>query len=89
MKLNRKWAWEHSWLAFTVIGVALVPTLIAVLTVPDLWSIYGQTAPGTLVWMAVFGIGWGVSLVFFGLSIPLVGIAIAFTISLSTSAASG
>lgn len=89
MKLNRKWAWEHSWFAFSILGVALVPTLIAFLTVPDLWSIYRQTAPDTLVWMALFGVGWGVSLVFFGLSIPLVGIAIAFTISLSTSAASG
>ena len=89
MKLNRKWAWEHSWLAFSVLGVALVPTLIAILTVPDLWPIYRQTARGTLLWMAFFGVGWGVSLVFFGLAIPLVGIAIAFTISLSTSAASG
>ncbi len=89
MKLNRKWAWEHSWLAFSVLGVAVVPTLIAVLTVPDLWSIYNQASPSTLVWMALFGFGWGVSLVFFGLSIPLVGIAIAFTITLSTSAASG
>jgi L-rhamnose-H+ transport protein len=89
MKLNRRWAWEHSWLAFSVLGVAVVPTLIAVFTVPGLWSIYSQTAPSTLVWMALFGVGWGISLVFFGLAIPLVGIAIAFTITLSTSAASG
>jgi L-rhamnose-H+ transport protein len=89
MKLNRKWAWEHSWLAFSVLGVAVVPTVITVLTIPGLWSIYRQTAPSTLIWMALFGVGWGISLVFFGLAIPLVGIAIAFTITLSTSAASG
>ena len=89
MKLNRKWAWEHSWLAFSVLGVVVVPTLIAVLTVPDLFQIYRQVSTGTLLAMALFGAGWGVSLVFFGLAIPLVGVAIVFTISLSISAASG
>ncbi|MBV9038827.1 MAG: hypothetical protein JO182_30360 [Acidobacteriaceae bacterium] len=89
MKLNRKWQWEHSWLAFSILGVAVVPTVIAVLTVPGLWSIYREASAGTLLQMALFGAGWGISLVFFGLSLPLVGVAIAFTISLSTSAASG
>jgi L-rhamnose-H+ transport protein len=89
MKANRRWQWEHSWLAFSVLGVAVVPTIIATLALPGLWSIYGETSPSTLLAMALFGAGWGVSLVFFGLAIPLVGIAIVFTISLSTSAASG
>ena len=26
MKLNQKWEWEHSWFAFSVLGVAVVPT---------------------------------------------------------------
>jgi L-rhamnose-H+ transport protein len=89
MKLNRNWAWEHSWLSFSILGVAVVPTLITTLAVPGLWTIYRQTPVGTLLAMALFGAGWGVSLVFFGLAIPLVGIAIVFTICLSTSAAAG
>jgi L-rhamnose-H+ transport protein len=89
MKLNRKWSWEHSWLAFSVLGVVVVPTIIALLTLPGLASIYRHAPIGTLLAMALFGAGWGVSLVFFGLAIPLVGVAIVFTITLSTSAASG
>jgi L-rhamnose-H+ transport protein len=89
MKLNRRWKWEHSWLAFSVLGVAVVPTIIGIITVPGLWSIYREASLSTLLLMGLFGAGWGVSLVFFGLSLPLVGVAIAFTISLSTSAASG
>src|SRR3954470_4508441 len=89
MKLNRRWNWEHSWLAFSVLGVAVVPTIIATITVPGLWSIYREASFTTLLLMGLFGAGWGVSLVFFGLSLPLVGVAIAFTITLSTSAASG
>lgn len=89
MKLNRKWQWEHSWLAFTVLGVAVVPTIIAVSTVPGLWSIYRNAPAKTLVAMALFGAGWGVSMIFFGLALSLIGIALTFTVSLSTSAASG
>src|SRR5882724_673620 len=68
MKLNKKWEWEHSWFAFSVLGVAVVPTLIALATIPMLWSTYSAISWGTLVAMALFGVGWGVSLVFFGLA---------------------
>src|SRR5437773_9461838 len=40
MKLNRLWAWEHSWFAFTIVGVVVVPTGLAMFTIPELWSIY-------------------------------------------------
>ncbi len=89
MKVHHSWGWEHSWCAFSVLGIAGVPTIIGVLTVPGLWSIYGNTSGNALLAMALFGAGWGVAQVFFGLSLPLVGIAVAFTVSLSTSAASG
>jgi L-rhamnose-H+ transport protein len=89
MKLNRQWAWEHSWFAFTFLGVAVVPTLIAVATVPELWAIYPQIPATTLMKMAAFGATWGVSLVLFGLSISIVGVAITFAVCLGTSAASG
>lgn len=89
MKLNREWKWEHSWLAFTILGVVGVPAVITMSTVPGLWSIYSRTPAPTLFAMALFGAGWGVSMIFFGLALSLVGVALTFTISLSTSAASG
>jgi L-rhamnose-H+ transport protein len=89
MKVNRNWAWEHSWLAFTVLGVVAVPTALAVMTIPGLFSIYPGVSPGSLAAMAIFGAGWGVSLVFFGLALTMVGIGITFAVCLGTSAASG
>jgi L-rhamnose-H+ transport protein len=89
MKLNKKWEWEHSWFAFSVLGVAVVPTLIALMTIPMLWSTYSTISWGTLVAMALFGAGWGVSLVFFGLALKRLGLAITFAVSLGTSAAVG
>jgi len=89
MKLNKKWDWEHSWFAFSIMGVAVVPTVIAILTIPMLWSTYSTVSVGTLVAMALFGAGWGVSLVFFGLALTRLGLAITFAVSLGTSAAVG
>ncbi|MHB8216272.1 MAG: L-rhamnose/proton symporter RhaT [Candidatus Sulfotelmatobacter sp.] len=89
MKLNKKWEWEHSWFAFSILGVAVVPTVIALLTVPRLWSTYGAVSNGTLAAMVVFGGSWGVSLVFFGLALTRLGLAITFAVCLGTSAAVG
>jgi len=89
MKLNKKWQWEHSWFAFSILGVALVPTLIAMATVPQLWSTYSSVSFKILILMALFGAGWGVALVFVGLSLKRLGLAITFAVSLGTSAAVG
>ena len=89
MKLNKKWEWEHSWFAFSVFGVAVVPTVIALLTVPKLWSTYATVSGGTLAAMVLFGASWGVSLVFFGLALTRLGLAITFAVCLGTSAAVG
>ncbi|MCU1305093.1 MAG: RhaT l-rhamnose-proton symport 2 [Candidatus Sulfotelmatobacter sp.] len=89
MKLNKKWEWEHSWFAFSILGVAVVPTLIALLTVPRLWATYNVVSTGTLAAMVVFGASWGVSLVFFGLALTRLGLAITFAVCLGTSAAVG
>ena len=89
MKLNQKWQWEHTWFAFSILGVALVPTLIAMATVPLLWSTYSSVPAKTLVLMALFGAGWGVAMVFFGLALRRLGMAITFAVSLGTSAAVG
>jgi L-rhamnose-H+ transport protein len=89
MKLNKKWEWEHSWFAFSIFGVAVVPTVIALLTVPNLWSTYATVSGGTLTAMVLFGASWGVSLVFFGLALTRLGLAITFAVCLGTSAAVG
>ena len=89
MKLNKKWEWEHSWFAFSILGVAVVPTVIAQITVPKLWSTYATVSGGTLAAMVLFGASWGVSLVFFGLALTRLGLAITFAVCLGTSAAVG
>src|SRR5260370_16518376 len=89
MKLNKKWEWAHSWFAFSILGVAVVPTVIAQITVPKLWSTYATVSGGTLTGMVLFGGRWGVFVVFFGLALTRLGLAITFGVCLGTSAAVG
>src|SRR5260221_6128845 len=74
MKLNKKWEWEHSWFAFSILGVGVVPTIIALLTVPKLWSTYSLVSGGTLAAMWLFSACLGASLGFFGLALSRSGL---------------
>ena len=44
--------------------VSSLTTMIALLTVPRLWSTYSSVSGGILAAMALFGAGWGISLFF-------------------------
>jgi L-rhamnose-H+ transport protein len=89
LKLTRRWNWENTWLAFTVLGLCVLPVLTAVLTVPDLWSIYGRVGSRVLLSIIGFGVGWGVALVLFGRAVRLIGVAVTFALVMGTSAAVG
>jgi L-rhamnose-H+ transport protein len=58
-------------------------------TVPDLWSIYAASGASTLIWTAVFGFGWGTSVVLYGLGYTIVGMSLTSAIILGSSVAIG
>lgn len=89
MKFTKRWAWENTWLAWTIFALFLFPPVVTWLTVPDLSHTYAG-ANRTLVYaVAAFGGGWGISQVFFGLAVDAIGIALAFSVILGISAAVG
>lgn len=89
MKFTRKWAWENTWLAWTIFALGIFPPVLTLTTVPRLGEVYAQAGAGAIVTVAACGAGWGVSQVFFGLAVDAVGIALAFSVILGTSAAVG
>src|ERR1044071_8515052 len=78
MKFTRKWAWENTWLVWTVFALCLFPPLLAVLTVPSLRDVYAEAGARPIWISAGCGMGWGIAQVFFGLAVDAVGIALAF-----------
>ncbi len=89
MKYTSRWAWENTWLAWTIWALLILPPAITIATVPHLGEIYSSGAPGVLLAVILFGAGWGVAQVFFGLAVDAIGIALTFSLVLGTSAAVG
>jgi len=89
MKYARKWAWENTWLAWTVFALVVLPLAAALVTIPNLSMVYRSASPNIILEVCGFGAGWGVAQVFFGLAVDMIGITLAFSIVLGTSAALG
>ncbi len=89
MKFTRRWAWENTWLAWTIFALLVLPPVVASFTVPHLASVYRAVNVSAIVSVAGFGLGWGVAQVFFGLAVESIGIALTFSVVLGTSAAVG
>lgn len=89
MKFTRQWAWENTWLIWTIWALVIFPPVMTLATVPGLRSVYSNVAPGVIITVAACGAGWGISQVFFGLAVDSVGIALAFSVILGISAAVG
>lgn len=89
MKYTRKWAWENTWLVWTAFALVVLPVVVALMTIPNLTSVYRSAALGAILEVCGFGAGWGVAQVFFGLAVDMIGITLAFSIVLGTSAAVG
>lgn len=89
MKYSRRWAWENTWLAWSLFALLLLPIVVTCSTVPHLGNVYRSNASGILPDVIGFGAGWGVAQVFFGLAVDAIGIALTFSLVLGTSAAVG
>lgn len=89
MQRTKRWAWENVWLIYSVVGLIIIPWIAAWMTIPHLSLVYHQVAGQTLFIAALFGFGWGIANVLFGLALPLVGMAITFAVIVGMSAALG
>ncbi|MFC5865380.1 L-rhamnose/proton symporter RhaT [Acidicapsa dinghuensis] len=89
MKFTRKWAWENTWFAWTIFALLVLPFVVTVSTVSKIGELYSSAPAGVLVEVILFGAGWGVAQVLFGLAIDAIGIALTFSLVMGTSAAVG
>jgi len=89
MKWTREWAWENTWLAWSLVGLLLFPFALTLRTVPAVFEIYRQSDPGVLLRVCLCGAAWGISQVLFGLGIRRAGVALGFAIVVGLAAATG
>lgn len=80
MKWTRRWSWENTWLIFAFWAYLLSPWIIVFALIPHPFRTFAASSAGTLLVVALFGIGWGASAVTFGLGIAAVGMSLGFAV---------
>ena len=89
MKLTKKWEWENIWMLYSVPALLVFPWLFAIWSVPNLSELYSGIETGVLVRTILFGAGWGLGSVFFGLGMYMLGVSLGYTIMMGIVAVGG
>ena len=89
LKLTPKWKWENIWGAGSLMALLLIPWPVAVLTIPDLVEVYRSSSLQSIVMALLFGAGWGIGGVFFGLGVNTVGLSLGLSLIFGLIAING
>jgi len=89
MKYSRQWRWENTWLLFSLFSLLILPWMLAISFVPNLWAVYASTPSRVLFVPLGFGLLLGIAQVTYGLGIVSVGIAVAIAVVSGVSCVSG
>jgi len=89
MKKMSRWGWENSWLVYSLAGLLVIPWIAAVGTVPNLGAVLSGASSASLWRVLLFGLGWGIGSVLFGLGVARMGLAVGYGLILGLIAPIG
>lgn len=89
LKQIRNWAWESGWIVNGFFSWIIAPTVVALLSVPLLFSVLLGAPPVALMWTFFFGVLWGIGGLTFGLSVRYLGMSLGYGVALGFCAAFG
>jgi L-rhamnose-H+ transport protein len=89
MRYTRQWAWENTWLLFTLFSTGLFPWIAALVGVPHIWDVLRNSPISFFIPGVVAGLIWGSAQVMYGLGLGMVGVAIGSAVVGCTSTTAG
>jgi L-rhamnose-H+ transport protein len=89
MKFNRSWKWENTWLIFSVVSLIVIPWALALSLVDRLFDTYSALTLLQVLVPLLFGMGWGIAQVLFGISVQRLGLGLAYAIIVGLGALLG
>lgn len=89
MKFTRTWKWENTWLVFSLVSLIFLPWALALGLVSHLFDVYLGLSLVQLAVPFLFGAGWGIAQVLFGISVQRLGLGLAYAIIVGLGAALG
>lgn len=89
MSLVKDWSWEHTWAAFSFLGMFAFNWIITLLAFPNIFAVYSSSPMRDLFLLALFGVGWGIGAVLFGLGMDRLGMSLGYPIIMGLIASLG
>jgi L-rhamnose-H+ transport protein len=89
LKFTPKWNWENIWGAGSFMAFLLVPWTLAFITIPNLLDVYRVTPILAILAELLFGIGWGMGGIFFGLGLSALGLSLGLSLIMGLIAIGG
>ncbi|MEX2309430.1 MAG: L-rhamnose/proton symporter RhaT [Pirellulales bacterium] len=93
MGLAKRWRWESIWLVWALFGCVILPWAAAFLLLrepgPSVVDVFRYISHDTFVQVFIFGAGWGIGAILFGLGAVRVGMGLGLGITVSLTAANG
>lgn len=89
MTLTKKWQWEHTWATFSFFGMFLFNWILAFILIPNILSILINVPAKDIITLIIFGAGWGIGAVLFGLGMDKLGMALGYPIIMGLIAGLG
>jgi len=87
LKYVKNWQWETGWMIYSIFALLIGPWILAMITIPGLFNIIGEAPSSNIYWPIIFGFGWGIGGLTWGLSIRYLGIGLgnAFPLGLTSA----
>ena len=89
MRYTRDWAWENTWLFFTIFSTGIFPWVAALIGVPHIWDVLRASPITFFLPGIVAGLIWGSAQVMYGQGLGMVGVAIGSAVVGCTSTTAG
>lgn len=89
LKFTRHWEWENLWVTSSLLGLVIFPWMIAAWTIPDLAMVLRSSPPASVAQVWLFGMGWGVGGLLFGLGVHRVGLSITLGVVIGLTSSIG
>jgi L-rhamnose-H+ transport protein len=89
MTLTKKWEWEHTWATFSLLGMLVFNWILTLIFIPKIFSIYSSVPSKDILILVLFGAGWGIGAILFGLGMDKLGMALGYPIIMGLIASLG
>ena len=85
----KKWAWESYWLVYAVVGLILVPWILAFATAPNTLAVLRAAPRQEIVYCLICGALWGFGGLTWGLMIRYLGVGLGLAMGAGLTSATG